>query len=315
MRIGWIGFHQEGIPAFEAVVQSGYDVAGLVTLDGSSAARRSGAADYRPICQAHGIPVHEVKNINDATSIDRLRDLDLDLAFVLGWSQILKPAALSCAKIGMIGAHASLLPRNRGSAPVNWAIINGETTTGNSLIWLANNVDAGHVIDQREFPISAYDTCASIYDQVAQSNRDMVLQWLPKLHDRPGHPQVDLDGPLLPRRRPQDGIIDWNQSNQRVYDFVRALTRPYPGAFSFLQDQQFKVWTAALLPAAVNHQHLPGSIVGPVHSPDENACGQLVACRTGGVVLLEIEDAHGNLIRGRELCEQSWNGRVFRRAA
>src|SRR5437667_9768196 len=104
----------------------------------------------------------------------------------------------------MIGAHASLLPGNRGSAPINWALIRGEHTSGNSLIWLAESVDGGDLIDQTEFPITPYDTCASLYDRFAASNRDMILRVLPRLlpGERPGSPHPPPRGPLLPRRLP-----------------------------------------------------------------------------------------------------------------
>ena len=317
MRIGWIGFHREGIASFEALLRRGKAPVGLVTLTEEQARKRSGAGDYEPLCRRYKVPIHRVRNVNDAECFKTLHSMDLDVAFVLGWCQILKSEALHTARLGMIGAHASLLPKNRGSAPVNWAIINGETMTGNSLIWLADNVDQGHLIDQRAFEISPYDTCATIYDKVAQSNRDMVLALVERLGrgERPGQPQTELDRPLLTRRRPEDGLIVWDQPGSRVYDFVRALTRPYPGAFGFLGAEKWRVWKAALLPFDAPGEYPPGSVVGPVYSPDESACGQMVTCSQGGLLILEAEDAEGNAIRGRELCERRWKGKVFSNAA
>jgi methionyl-tRNA formyltransferase len=96
------------------------------------------------------------------------------MVFVIGWTQILRPETLKLATIGMIGAHASLLPHNRGRAPINWALIRGEKQTGNSLIWLAEDVDSGDIIDQTVIPISPYDTCASLYTRVGESNKEMI---------------------------------------------------------------------------------------------------------------------------------------------
>src|SRR5207237_3955769 len=129
-----------------------------------------------------------------------------DVAFVIGWSQIVRPPALRLARIGMIGAHASHLPRYRGSAPVNWALIKGETETGNSLIWLAEGVDRGAVIDQVAFSITPYDTVASLYDQVATSNSDMLRRLVQRLiaGARPSRPHTACARPELPRRRPAD---------------------------------------------------------------------------------------------------------------
>src|SRR5439155_304057 len=132
----------------------------------------------------HFIPVHLHPYYRDKYGYA----LDADIVFVIGWSQILHPPTLRLARSGMIGAHASLLPHNRGSAPINWALIRGERHAGNSLLWLAEDVDGGAVIDQTTFCITAYDTCASLYERVAASNRDMLLGLVPRLlaGERPG---------------------------------------------------------------------------------------------------------------------------------
>lgn len=312
MKIGWIGFHQEGLPAFHAVLEAGYAIEAAVTLTAEAAARRSGTADYQPLCLEYGIPLYRVENINNEQSIKLLADLDLDVVIVLGWSQILRPHVLRLARIGMVGAHASLLPHNRGRAPVNWALIKGETQTGNTLMWLAEGVDSGHIIDQTAIPISPYDTCATIYDKVALSNRDMVLYLLAQLQTgkRPGRPQPPADQPLLPGRKPKDGLINWNAPAKDVYNFIRALTQPYPGAFSQLNGQRWTIWHCALLPGRYAGA-LPGQVIGPAVSPQPTACGQIVACGDGAVLLLDVEGEAKQRLHGYRLCEQSWQGEVW----
>src|SRR5262245_60634907 len=118
MRIGWIGFHLEGIPALECVLDKGWPVAAVITLKPERAAKRSGAVDYRALCHRYGVGLYEVDNINDEPAIELLTRLELDVVFVIGWTQIVRARALSLARIGMLGAHASLLPHNRGRAPV-----------------------------------------------------------------------------------------------------------------------------------------------------------------------------------------------------
>lgn len=310
MRIGWVGVHAEGIAALEAVCAADYDVVGLLTLRPDKADRRCGSASYETICDRFGIPIHEIDHINDDTSIDLLNSWDCDLLVVFGWGQILKSQALQSARIGVVGAHASLLPHNRGSAPVNWAIIKGEQTTGNSLIWLVEGVDAGDLIDQRSFDITPFDTCATIYDKVAESNREMLLDLCFRLQsgDRPGRPQRHMNEPVLPRRRPGDGRIDWNASTQEIYNMVRALTRPYPGAFAKINGATFSVWKAAALPVMPSAA-TPGTVLGPVHSPESTACGVLVATGDGAIVLLELETSDGRVICGPELSEVFDSGR------
>lgn len=313
MRIAWIGAHVEGVPALRAILAGGLPLVGVITLAEEALAGRSGAVDYADELRGERVPLYRIRNVNDEHSIALLRELWVDVAFVIGWSQILKPEALATARMGMIGAHASLLPRYRGSAPINWALIRGERLTGNSLIWLSPSVDAGDLIDQIEFPITPYDTCATLYEQVALSNREMILRVLPKLlaGERPGKPQCPTGEPPLPRRRPADGRIDWRQEARGVYDFVRALARPYPGAFSWLDGKRWLIWNCALLPDMDGATATPGQTLGPVFSPVEDACGQLVSCGRGAVLLLEVESPNGEILRGRSLSEQAWGGKLW----
>jgi methionyl-tRNA formyltransferase len=312
MRIGWIGFHLEGLPALQALLEQGTPVEAVITLNEEQRARRSAAVDYEGLTRRFGVPLYPVANINHDTSVRLLQDLALDVAIVLGWSQIIRPPALRSCRLGMIGAHASLLPHDRGSAPINWALIRGATQAGNTLMWLAEGVDEGEIIDQVSFPITPCDTCATLYDKVADSNREMVLRLLPRLlrGERPGRPQPRSEEEVLPRRRPEHGRIDWSQDAPGVYNFIRALTRPYPGAFSSLDKEQWFVWQAALTPAEAPPGSAPGEVLGPVFSPVPEACGQAVACGRGVVILLEVESG-GRVLRGQELSDQCWHGKVW----
>ena len=316
VRIGWIGVHAEGIPALEAVCAADYEVVGLMTLRQDKAERRCGSADYDTLCERFEIPLYEVDNCNDPSSVAILTSWNCDLLVVLGWGQILGSEALRQAKIGTVGAHASLLPHNRGSAPVNWAIINGEQETGNSLIWLVEGVDSGDLIDQRAFSITDYDTCTTIYDRVAESNGDMLIQLLQQLEagERPGTVQLETGEPILPRRRPKDGIVNWNNTSEEIYNLVRALARPYPGAFAYLNGEAYRIWNAALLPLS-RPLAAPGTVLGPVKSPEDHACGILVATANGAILLIDVEDASGRVLQGRELSEQSWTGQRLSNAA
>jgi methionyl-tRNA formyltransferase len=312
LRLVWVGFHQEGVSALRSVLEAGLEVAGLITLREQSLRQRSGAGDYDAVLRGFDVPVFRVANINDPEALELLSRLQPDVLVVIGWSQILRAEALATARLGVVGAHASLLPHNRGSAPVNWALIRGESVTGNTLMWLNDSVDEGTVIDQVRFPITPYDTCASLYGKVASSNREMLLRLFERLAcgERPGSPQPASVEPLLPRRRPEDGAIDWSRTARQVYDFVRALARPYPGAFSHLDDERWRIWRAAVLPTTRPFA-APGTILGPVFSPTEQACGQMVACGDGAVILLEVEAPDGAILTGSLLSEQPWSGRTW----
>jgi methionyl-tRNA formyltransferase len=303
----------EGLPALRGLLERGYPLEAIITLRPELAAKRSGGADYHPVAEEFRIPLYEVSNINDEQSLHLLKDLSLDLAFLIGWTQIVRPDALSLVRIGMIGAHASLLPINRGRAPINWALIRGLEHTGNTLMWLSSGVDSGDIVDQTKISISPYDTCGSMYQKVAESNREMILKALPRIlrGERPGTPQPVTESPILPGRRPEDGLVDWSQSNSAVYDFIRALTKPYPGAFSWLDARRCTIWNAALFPKSENSVLQPGRVLGPVISPSEAACGLAVECNDGVVVLLEIEADGIGCLSGTRLSDLPWTGKVF----
>lgn len=312
INIVWIGFHEEGLPAFRAVLDAGQRIARFVTLTDASFGKRSaGSRGYLELCEIHGVPVSMVKTIKDDAAYEIVAAEPFDLLVVLGWSEILPARLLRLPSIGTVGAHASLLPHNRGSAPVNWALIRGETQGGNTLMWLNEQVDEGRIIDQIPFDITLYDTCATLYGKVAQTNQTMMTRLLRRL-ERGEIPSLPIenrtDEPLLPRRRPADGALRWDRSAKEVYDFIRALTRPYPGAFSSLDGKRFTVWTASLLPGGARLGE-PGEILGAVRSPEAACCGVAVACETGAVALHELEDEEGRVLTGQALSEAGLAGR------
>ncbi|PRX28364.1 UDP-4-amino-4-deoxy-L-arabinose formyltransferase / UDP-glucuronic acid dehydrogenase (UDP-4-keto-hexauronic acid decarboxylating) [Meinhardsimonia xiamenensis] len=305
LRIGWLSHHVEGIRPLKAILAAGFPVHAIITLEDELRARRSGAADYAGIAAAHGIPLHHVRNVNDPEAVALLKGLELDILFVIGWSQILHPPALRSARLGCLGAHASLLPANRGSAPVNWALIKGENLTGNTLMRLAEGVDAGDILAQRPIPITPFDNVATIYDRVAETNCEMILELLRDLSaGKPlqARPQTDVGAPLLPRRRPEHGLIDWATPARQVYDFIRALTRPYPGAFSAADGVRMTVWRSALLPLS-GSLAAPGTVLGPLISDTPEACGLIVACAEGAVAVLELEEDGSKTLSGPALAQ------------
>lgn len=303
LRIVWVGYHIEGLPTLEELIRRGLLV-GAVTLEPEAMSRRSGAADIAGICRQSAIPLLEVTKVNDDETVDFIAGLQPDLIVALGWGQIFGPRVLRIPRIGVLGAHASPLPHNRGAAPVQWAIIRGETEGGNTLMWLSDVLDGGAIAAQRLFPILATDTCASVYDKVAQTNLEMVLEVLEAAQH--GHvlrrPQPSSPEPLLPRRRPSDGLIDWAQPAHRVYNFIRALTRPYPGAFTPRGDSKLLVWEAALLPVGVVPDVAAGTVLGKVISPNPQATGIVVACDPGAIFITQAELDGQCLSGAAELC-------------
>jgi methionyl-tRNA formyltransferase len=167
---------------------------------------------------------------------------------VTGWTRLLSAELLSVPPRGVVGFHASLLPRYRGRAPVNWAILRGETVTGNTMMYLDAGTDTGDIIDQQTVPITLDDTCATVYAKVGEVGADMLRRHLRALLDGTAlrRPQGPADGPPLPKRTPRMGITDWNRPAHAVHDWIRALTWPYPGAFAYLAGRKVMLWASAI---------------------------------------------------------------------
>ena len=300
MKIFCVGFHMEGVEAFKFLSEN-YNVTGLMTLNEEAASKRSGVFDFREFSDNKQIPYYEVKHINDDSSIEILKEHKPDILLVLGWSQLLNEEVLEIPEIGTIGAHASLLPKMRGSAPINWAIIKGEQKTGNTLMWLNVGVDTGKIIDQYEFEINLYDSCKTLYDNVAKSNKIMLERSLPLIEKEGeiGSAQEENDDPILPRRRPKDGLMDFNKSTFELYNFVRALTRPYPGAYFYYNEKKVIVWKASYS-KMLKGSESSGVIIDHVYGFEEADCAVLVSTKDGALIISEIM-VDERIVKGREI--------------
>jgi len=244
-----VGCVTEGFRSLEHLLGRGERILCIFTLRDDLAARTSGAMRFDEVAERHGVPLVKVRNINDPEPVERIRALAPDLVAVIGWTQLVKAEILRIPRHGCIGFHASLLPEYRGRAPINWALINGETRTGNTMMLLEEGVDDGDILAQREIPIGFDDTCATLYEKVAETEFEMLDEVLPLMREgrAPRRKQDPSKVTVMPKRRPEDGLIDWKRPARRLHDWVRALTHPYPGAFSHLGGRKVFVWKASLV--------------------------------------------------------------------
>lgn len=219
-----------------------------------------------------------------------------DLILVLGWYYKVERAVRSLARFGCLGIHASLLPKYRGGAPVPWAIINGERETGVTLFHLEDEVDAGDIVAQRAFPIDPADTAADVLERVTEASVD-VLRWaMPLIADgrAPRRPQDHGQATWCRQRTPDDGRIDWRWTAARIHDFVRAQTRPYPGAFTVGRDGPVTVWAASPAPAPVESPgtyHLDGATLA-------------VGCGEGSLRVRQLGLANGQTCTPAEFADR-----------
>jgi methionyl-tRNA formyltransferase len=284
-RVIFVGTVHEAVPALGVLLDSGVEITEVVTLPAERAASTSGFVDLEPLARAHAIEVRRCADINSADSVRHVRELRPDLMVVTGWTRLLSAELLGVPRRGVVGFHASLLPRYRGRAPVNWAILRGEARTGNTMMYLDAGTDTGDIIDQQAVPIGPDDTCATVYAKVGEAGADMLGRHLRALLDgtAPRRPQGPADGPPLPKRTPGMGITDWNRPARAVHDWIRALTWPYPGAFGFLAGRKIMLWASALDSAGA------AGVAGEVVGWDED--GVRVATADGAILLSSMSDA------------------------
>ena len=243
------------------------------------------------LAKLRGVPVHTPESLRDPRWEQLLREeLRPDLIFSFYYRQMIPTRLLELAPLGAVNMHGSLLPAFRGRAPVNWAIVHGATETGASLHHMVKEADAGDLVDQEAVPIGPEETAEQVFWKV----RDAALLVLSRQLDAllagraPRHPQDHARATCFGGRRPADGRLDWNRPAQDLFNLVRAVTRPFPGAFFDLTDgPRLMVWRA------VAHPTWPGA---PAHAaPGRVLSSDPLVVATGEGVLEMTDTTAGDL--------------------
>lgn len=193
-----------------------------------------------------GIPVFTPEDINAAEEIKRIRELRPDILFSFYYRKLISKEILDIPPMGAYNMHGSLLPRYRGRACVNWAVLKGETQTGATLHVMTERADAGDILDQEAVPIEFTDTAQDVFWKVRDAARKVLSRTWPLLREgkAPRMPQDESLATTFGRRRPADGLIDWCKSAIDLYNLIRAVTHPFPGAFSFIGERKLFIWKA-----------------------------------------------------------------------
>ncbi|MBF0300525.1 MAG: methionyl-tRNA formyltransferase, partial [Oligoflexia bacterium] len=186
------------------------------------------------------IPTYYPENINSHYYVDLINNLNPDIIFSISWEQMIGVDILKIPNQGAINMHGSLLPKNRGHAPINWAIIRGEKITGFTMHYMSEKADAGDIIAQKECQIYFEDTAITLSERLMEAGLNLFAEQFPLI--KQGKSQRFFNkieqGNYNKRRRPEDGQINWNRSALDIYNWIRALTRPYPGAFTYWNSQK-----------------------------------------------------------------------------
>jgi len=298
------------VPMFRAILRSPHEVLALVTRPDRPAHRRERAPlnPMRDVARENGLEVFEPESINSAEAQAWLREKPADLFVVCDYGQILSCEALALARLGGINLHASLLPKYRGAAPINWAIYHGETETGVTVIHMTPQLDAGPALAQQRTPIGPAETAPELEARLAELGVGAVLEAIDILARGQQDAGISQDSTLAskaPRLKKEDGLVDWSRSATEIFNQVRAL-QPWPKTYTF--------WARAgheplrlILERVQTTGTIPNASAAPGVGIQANQEGLAVACGQGALRIEFLQPAGkramsaGEFLRGHPL--------------
>ena len=277
LRIVYMGTPDFAVESLRSLVEGGYNVVAVVTMPDKPMGRHGSVLQPSPVKQyatEHGLKVMQPEKLKDPEFVEKLRGLNADLQVVVAF-RMLPEVVWSMPRFGTINAHASLLPKYRGAAPINWAVINGETETGVTTFLLKHEIDTGDIIDQVRIPIAESDNVEVVHDRLMALSKEIVLKTVRLIEqcDREGKPIPTTPQPELPDLKPAPKIfketceIDFGKTAIEIKNFVRGLS-PYPGAWT---KDGMKIYKVAVSDVPEKKGHL------------------IMPCRDGYIDILELQ--------------------------
>ncbi len=300
MRVVLFAYHEIGAAALEALLRSDVEIAAVFTHR-DDPAEGGWFRSVARIAAEHGVPVHAPDEPNHPIWVERVRDMAPDGILSAHYRSMIGPGMLGVTPGRCWNLHASLLPKYRGRCPINWVLVNGESETGITLHEMTEQADAGGIIAQERVEIDGDDTAAALTARLVAATATLLDAAIPTLADGTARatPQDESQATTWPGRCPDDGLIDWDNSAKAVRNLVRAVTHPWPGAFTWAGDRKVMIWDAVTMPGA------PGAAAGTILSCDPLT----VACGEGAVRIDAAQTSEGvwstgtNLASELNLCE------------
>ncbi len=302
-----MGTPKFALPALEALVASGEELVAVVTQPDRprGRGRQVSPPPVKELALAWNLKVLQPQRLKDPVLVQQLAAMQPDLLVVVAYGRILTHELLALPSVGALNIHASLLPRYRGAAPVNWALIRGDRETGVSLQWMVEELDAGDIFLQERVPIIDEDNAGTLAVKLAERGAALLVQALEKLRigeliRRPQDQKLVTYAPPLTREMRR---LDWTRPAPEVAGWIRGLD-PAPGAYALWQGKVLKLF-AARVKKSVGESALPGTVLGLFDHGAEIACG------TGSVLVQELQLAgHKRLaapefLRGHQLLQQT----------
>ena len=275
MRVVFMGTPDIAATCLKKILADGFDVVGVYTQPDRPKNRgmKLAFSPVKEVALAHDLPVFQPENFREAETVEQLRQLQPDVVAVVAYGRILPQSVLDVPPLGCINIHASVLPRYRGSAPYQWAVLDGLQETGVTAMYLVREMDAGDIIDVSKTPIGPDETAGELLDRLALLGADLLSKTLDRMSRGPvGHtpqdPTLVTYAPMLDKSMCP---IDWNKTAQQVHDHVRGL-HPWPVATAEIQGNRFKIHATAIVEGKKNAA--PGTILGLTKTGLQIACGE-----------------------------------------
>lgn len=281
-RILVFGYSEVGTECLSFLLERGLGVVSLVTHDDDPGERiwfRTPAA----VAREHGVPVFTPADVNTPEWIARLAALRPDLILSAYYRTLISPEILGLARLGGFNLHGSLLPKYRGRAPINWAVLHGESRVGLTLHRMVKRADAGAIVDQESVALGPRDTAAEAYRRILPGVRRILGRQIEALLAGTARetPQDEAQATYFGRRTPEDGRIHWSQTSTQIFNLIRAVTEPYPGAFTDISGCRLRVWWAETeTDATRNRRGAPGTVLSVAPLVVATADGALELTRT-----------------------------------
>lgn len=247
MKIVFMGTPDFSVNALENIVKAGHDVVGVITQPDKPKGR-GGKMQYTPVKEKAlelGLDVYQPQRVKETEFIEKLKEMNLDAIVVIAFGQILPKAILDMPKYGCINVHASLLPKYRGAAPIQWSVIDGEKETGVTTMYMNEGLDTGDIIDKVVVPIDKKETGGSLFDKLAIEGGKLILKTLIELENGTAvrTPQDDSKSNYAGMINKQLGKIDFNKSANEIERLIRGLN-PWPSAYTKMDGKTLKIWDA-----------------------------------------------------------------------
>jgi methionyl-tRNA formyltransferase len=297
LKLVFCGTPAFAVPSLRQLLADPYfEVAGVVTQPDRPRGRgnKTASSPVKDAALEAGIAVYQPEKIRSESSLDYFKRLAPDVVVIIAYGQIIPAALIAIPRLGWINLHGSLLPKYRGAAPINWAIVNGEKLTGLTTMRIDAGLDTGPVLLKYQTGIGPDETAPELYDQLAEAGGPLIVETLKKL-DRgeiTPTPQDDSQASLAPPLKKEDGRIDWFLAAPKIYNRIRGL-QPWPGAFTTFRGAKCRIWGKPLKPVAA------GGTPGVILPTQED--GLLVICGAATVLRVEHVQLEGrNRVTDRE---------------